>query len=196
MMKKSTTCRAIAGSPHDGDLEPSTFPRRRDEVTVGLERIAIKPYQIITWISITARPGLALPPDTPRLPVILDTGHSHNLSIQDRHLADWARLDPATLPQIRTIRERGRQVPLHAANVWIHPNLPGKRDEPSRAASFLLWLDRGIAMHPAASQFPRLPLLGLRAFVRNQLHFTLDSARRAVSLRTPDWRTKIGRWLM
>jgi hypothetical protein len=39
-------------------------------------------------------------------------------------------------------------------------------------------------------------LLGLRALVWNKLHFTMDPGRCVVNLRTPDWRTKLLRWLL
>ncbi len=49
-----------------------------DEVSVGLERIPILPYQIIIWVSVTARTVLTFPPSAPRIPAILDLGHNHN----------------------------------------------------------------------------------------------------------------------
>ena len=50
------------------------FYEREDEVTVGLERIPVRPYQIIAWASITAHEIVQLPPHAPRVPVILDAG--------------------------------------------------------------------------------------------------------------------------
>jgi hypothetical protein len=73
--------------------------------------------------------------------------------------------------------------------------LPGTRDEFNGAAPMLLPLDLGIAVYPGEVQFPRLPLLGLRALVQTKLHFTMDPERCTVDLRTPDRRTKLLRWL-
>jgi hypothetical protein len=60
---------------------------------------------------------------------------------------------------------------------------------------FLVKLDRGVTVYPDEAQFPRLPLLGLRALVRNRLHLTLDAERCVVHLRTSDWRARFLRWL-
>ena len=172
------------------------LPSRKepDEVVVGRERVAIKPYQIIAWFSLTARNVVDLPPQAPRFPAILDIGHNHNFSIQERHLVEWARLPADGLPSIRQIRERNRLVPLCAANVWIHPNVAEKRDKLSADPPFLLHLDQGIAIYPSELDFPRLPLLGLRGLVRNHLHLMVDPERCLVNLCTPDWRTSVLRW--
>jgi hypothetical protein len=175
-------------------LRQLPFQEAEGEVHVELERIPVKPYQIVVWVSVTPRTVLDLPPNAPRIPAILDTGHSHNISIQRRHLAEWARVEEGALPPLGQIRQRDRLAPLRAAHLWIHPNVPGKRDEWSGAPALRLGLDRGIAVYPGDGDFPRLPLLGLRALVRNRLHFTVDSERRLVNLRTPDWRTKVMRW--
>jgi hypothetical protein len=104
-------------------------------------------------------------------------------------------VDQAALPQTGRIHERDRYVPLYGANVWIHPNRPGKRDEFCGESPFLLRLEQGISVYPDSLAFPRLPLLGLRALVRNRLHLTVDPERCMVNLRTPDWHTHLLRWL-
>jgi len=176
-------------------LRDLPFQETDDEVTVGLQRIPIKPYQIIVWVSLTARGMLELPPHAPRLPVILDTGHNHNFSIQEEHLHDWAGLRTDPLTQIGTIMERGRRLPLHALHVWIHRNFRGQRVLSSHEPAERLKLDKGIAVYPRGLAYPALPLLGLRALVRNKLHFTMNPERCVVNLRTPDWRSKLSGWL-
>lgn len=176
-------------------LRQLPFKEAADELAVRPERNAIKPYQIIVWVSVTLRSVVELPPQTPRIPAILDTGHTGDFSIQDQHLTQWAGLELTALPQIRRIRDRGRHIPVHAANLWIHRNLPGKRDEFTNEPPWLLPLKHGIAVYPGELLFPRLPLLGLRALVRNKLHFTMDPERCFINLRTPDWRTKLLRLL-
>ncbi len=171
------------------------FFEQESEAAVGLERVRIKPYQIIVWVSVTARNVLELPPHAPRLPAILDTGHSHNFSIQHRHLTDWVQVQPDLLRQIGAITVEGQHVPLHDANVWLRRNLPRHRDLFSDELPYRLKLDRGLAVYPRGSDFPPLPLLGLRAIVRNKLHFWMDPERCVVHLRTQDWRTKLLRWL-
>ena len=59
----------------------------------------------------------------------------------------------------------------------------------------LLRLARGIAIHPASEAYPRLPLLGLRAILSNHLYLAVDGERQQATLRTPDWRTRLLRWL-
>src|SRR5207244_5048738 len=97
-------------------LDHLPFREEADEVSLGLERVPLKPYQIIVWVSLTARDLLELPPHAPRFPAILDTGHNHNFSIRERHLRQWAKVEPAALPQLRRVRERGRQARLHVAH--------------------------------------------------------------------------------
>ena len=176
-------------------LRQLPFMDDADELAVGLERVRIKPYQIILWVSISPRSVLELPAHAPRLPAILDTGHSDYFSIAEQQLSRWARLAVTALPQVRRVRDRGRTIPVHAANLWIHRNVPGKRDEFSTATPWLLPLRQGIAVYPEEAQPPRLPLLGLRALVQNKLHFTMDPERRLVHLRTRDWRTRLLQWL-
>lgn len=175
-------------------LRDLPFRERADEVSCGLERVPIKPYQIIVWVSLTARKVLELPPHVPRFPAILDTGHNHNFSIHERHIVDWARLSREQLPRRGRTTVDEEKISLHAAIVWIHPNVPGQRDQFTEQAPYCLELPEGIAIRPGAD-IPRLPLLGLRALVRNKLHFTMDPERCVVQLRTPDWRTKLQRLL-
>src|SRR5262245_47876004 len=91
------------------------FLEREDEVQVGLQRVPIKPYQIILWASVTPRAILELPPLARRFPVILDTAHNHNFSISESQLAEWGGVQVASLAPRAWIRERGRHVPLYAA---------------------------------------------------------------------------------
>ena len=47
-------------------------------------------------------------------------------------------------------------IPLHAANLWLHPNEPGQRDRFANASPFLMELHRGIAITTDADLYPRL----------------------------------------
>ena len=61
--------------------------------------------QIILWVSITLRrppfdaEGI-IPPGTRRFPAVLDTGYNDGFLLNERHLQDWALLDPSALPSI------------------------------------------------------------------------------------------------
>jgi hypothetical protein len=150
---------------------------------VGAEPVRVKPYQIALWVSVTAR-GLREPGNAPRLPALLDSANNHNFSIQERHLVHWAGTHPELLRTLNAITERGRHLPLRAADVWIHPNRPGTR-ESSGLRPYRLNLTQGIAVYPEdGSNFPRLPLLGLRGLTDNKLDLRIDGYRREVSLRT------------
>jgi hypothetical protein len=115
------------------------------------------------------------------------------LSIARGQLLRWAGIPPERLDHIGNIRERGQRIPLHAAALWLHRNVPGQR-QVSMARPFLLEIEDGIAIHPDETA-PRLPVLGLRALTVNKLHLAVDSEGRSVSLRTPDWRAKLLRLL-
>jgi hypothetical protein len=157
------------------------------EVLVADERVPIKPYQIIVWVSLSPQNVLVLDPRTPRFPAILDTGHNHNFAIREQHLTTWAGL-PDTVPPLGAIDLRGTRLPLLAANVWVHPNRAGTRDELSGRPPVPLELPRGIAVYPRDVPNPaRLPVLGLRALVVNNLRLSVDGKLRQVTLRTQGW---------
>ena len=125
MAVNSVTIPAKPVGPHDCHFAPVAVPGRSGRGgRRGLERIPIKPYQIVVWVSVTARAVIELPRDAPRFPAVLDTGHSHNFSIQDKQLTQGAALEVATLPRIASMRERGRHLPLHAANPLDSPEFP------------------------------------------------------------------------
>jgi hypothetical protein len=169
------------------------FTEIADEVSVDAERLVVKPWQIIVWVSITPRSALALPTQARRIPTIVDTGHNHYFSIDESQLLQWTRIPPSQLPQRGAVTLKGSTIPLHAAAVWLHPNLPGERDRFTDQPPLRLEIPHGIAIHVRPNA-PRLPLLGLRTLVRNKLHFTLDPERCTVDLRTPDWHTKLRQW--
>jgi hypothetical protein len=151
--------------------------------TVRAETARIKPYQIIVWVSIGLQQIVEWDPRSPRLPAVLDTGNNHNLSIGRSHLVRWAGIQPASLRRLGTIRERGKQFPLYAARLWLHPNVPERR-EPSGAEPLSLRVEDGIAVYPDEDA-PRLPVLGLRVLTANRLQTTIDGGTRQVTIRTP-----------
>jgi len=80
------------------------------------------------------------------------------------------------------MRDRGQSVPLHAANIWVYPNARNSREILKDQAPFILNALRGIAVY--RGDFPRIPILGLRAIVENKLVLKVDGARREATLRT------------
>ena len=123
----------------------------------------VKPYQAVLWISISEKGLEVLAPRTPRIPAILDPGCNYNLLINQRQLTAWAGIHAEHLRKLASIRVFGERVPQFAANVWLHPNVPGQRDEFAARPPFQLELLPGIAVYPAKegqAVYPRLPLLG------------------------------------
>jgi hypothetical protein len=149
------------------------------------EPLRIRPFQIIIQLSISG--PWEWDAGAPIIPALLDTGNNHNFSIQEHHLTRWAGVHPQTLPLLGAMREGGRSPSLRFANAWIHRNHPGRRD--LRAGEpFLLALREGIAIYPDdGSNYPRLPLLGLRAIIKNNLKLVIDGKRKYVSLSSPAW---------
>src|SRR5436309_3456746 len=107
-------------------------------VFVGQEPVRLRSFQVIVWVSLVARPPGELRPVDRRFPAVLDTGHSHSFSIQERHLAEWAGLALGALRSLGTIRERGRRVPLRAATVFLYGNHPGRLELDARRRPFRL----------------------------------------------------------
>ena len=55
-------------------------------VAVPHGRLAVKPYQILVWVSLTDIQQEIPEPNIPRFPALLDTGLSHNLAIREEEL--------------------------------------------------------------------------------------------------------------
>jgi hypothetical protein len=148
--------------------------------------VPVKSDQIIVWVSIAEGGQADVEAARPHFPAILDTGHSHNFSIQEQQLVQWAGLDPRSLTKLGEIRVGGDRLPLLEADVLLHTNEPGQRDVLVRRPPYCLELDSGIAVYPQTVAIaPRLPLLGLRAFRRAGFSLTIDCQVRRVTIRTP-----------
>jgi hypothetical protein len=139
-------------------LDRLPIPAAPSEVVVRGERVRLRADQIILWVTLTLRRVTVPNPSARPFPAILDTGHSHTFSIQERQLAEWAGLHPDALTVVGAVRDRGQRVVLRAANVWAHPNAPGSRDPGGRPAHVLA-APRGIAVYPGGD-FPRLQSWG------------------------------------
>jgi hypothetical protein len=154
---------------------------------VGRELVRLRAHQVIVWMGLVSRLPAAPIPIERRFPAIIDTGHSHFLSIQERHLVEWAGLAPTTLRRLGTIRERGQRIPLLSMAVFLHRNRPGSLDLDVSRPPFRLGAREGVAIY-GTGEFPRLPLLGMQALVENRLRLTVDGDRRTVSLTaSPHW---------
>lgn len=161
-------------------------PERPSEVVVRGERVRLRGDQIVVWLAITRK--LDEPPGTTAspFPAILDTGHTHSLSLQERHLVDWAEMRPDSLRRFGGVRDRdrGQRLDLLAATIWVYRNAPGSRERLADQAPFPLGGTPGIAVYPAGVEFPRLPILGLRAIAENKVVLVVNGDRREATLRT------------
>src|SRR5437764_1071246 len=128
-------------------LRDLPFFDRDTIVEVHGRRYRVFAREHVVWVSISHR-GIREPtPGTPRFPAIYDSGFTRAFIIQQDQLRRFAGLDPRYLSPLHTaMHPHGRRVPLHAANVWLHPNRPGERDEFSGAAPFLLEIRSGIGI--------------------------------------------------
>jgi hypothetical protein len=146
----------------------------------------ILPRQIIVWVSLGFKGLKSLGAGTPRFPAVLDIGFTDNFLIHQQLLRGFAGLEPEHLRRLdERLRAHERQIPLHAANTWIHPNRPGERDRFRDVAPFLLELHRGIGVPTGTDLYPRLPLLGARALRGAGLRLFVDYNRCLVDLTTP-----------
>jgi hypothetical protein len=160
------------------------FSDNPSEVTIQSQRVQLKANQIIVWVSLSHERLKTTDPLAIPFPAILDTGHNHTFSIHERHLIEWGGLHPFNLNPLTAIRDRGQRLLLRAANVWVYRNEKGSRDKLTDSSPHLIDAERGIAVYPG-SDFPRLPIFGLRAIAENNLVLKVDGPRREATLRTP-----------
>jgi hypothetical protein len=138
-----------------------SIPEQSTTVESPTGPVLVRPYQIVVSVRLFAQNVLS-----PAFPAVLDTGHSHNFSISNAHLREWAQM---TLKTSRVIRVNGLPVPVSDADLEID--------------GIRLRLPEGISVfpkdHPGVT---RLPLIGLRALVRNGLRVIVDGSSRQVSI--------------
>jgi hypothetical protein len=168
-------------------LNRMPFLENPSDLAVHGDRVTVRANQIIIWLSLAPKRMHLPAPGVAPFPAIVDTGHTHSFSLHERHLIEWAGMRPEALPIISAVRDRGHRLFLRAANIWIHPNRRNEMQTISESLPHLIEADGGIAVYPG-SEFPRLPILGLRAIADNGLVLRVDGHRRKATLRTsPRW---------
>jgi hypothetical protein len=145
--------------------------------------------QILVWVSVHLPGALEPEENTPRFPALMDTGNNFDFSVQERHLREWAGIDPGLLVGLGDIEINGKVVTCRRATVWLYPNVPGSLEAAGGARPLKLTMPRGIAVYAQndVSAGPRLPLLGLPALLNNDLDLWLDPEQRQISVQQRGW---------
>ena len=166
-------------------LDRLPVPTQDTVAFLGPEAVTVHAYEILVWVSLAVRDVMDAG-QLPRFPALIDTAHTHNFSIREEHLRRWAGVSPDAMHLGRgRVRQQGRHFPLRAAHLWMHSNLPGHWDRLAERPPHRIDVPEGIVVYPADSNFPRLPLVGLWAIVRNKLDLTVKGRRGMVSLSSP-----------
>ncbi len=178
-------------------LDRLPIPKERTSLRFGGRYVTVHPNQILVWVSVHMAGPLEPETNIPRLPALLDTGNNLGLSVQDRHLRQWAGIAPDLLGALGEIEINRQAATRRRATAWLYPNIPGRQDADDSRPPFRLKLSQGIAVYSpdAVSPGPRLPLLGLPAFLENDLDFWLDPERRHVTVQPRTWRRPLIRLL-
>lgn len=124
-------------------------------------------------------------------PAVVDTGHSHNLSLNERQLRVLAQRPlsdfPTTLPPAKVTSSNGAQaeLPRHPGNLWVRSNVPGQ-------PPLCLELDRGFTYYARGG--PPVPIVGCHALATAGLQVAIDFPRMRFSLTR--CRKRFGEWLV
>ncbi len=166
-------------------LDRLPITRNRGSLEFGGRYITVHRNQAIVWLSVLPPEVRTPEPNHPVFPALLDSGNNVGLSIQHRHLHEWAGVGMGLCEAIGELEINAQVVTRRAAAVWLYPNIPDCQDLRSGGPPFRLSMSQGIAVYDrdAVPPGPRLPLLGLPAFLENDLDFWLDPDRRQVTVR-------------
>jgi hypothetical protein len=171
-------------------LDRLPIQEKRTSLRIGDKYATVHRNQALVWVSVHLAGTLEPEGNIPRLPALLDTGSNVGFSMQDRQLREWAGIDPGLLAVLGDIEINGQVETRRRATVWLYPNIPGRQDVASGRPAFRLRMATGIAVYAqdAVPPGPRLPLLGLPAFLEIDLDLWLDPERRHITVRPGTWR--------
>jgi hypothetical protein len=110
---------------------------------------------------------------------------THNFAIDEHHLENWAGLKVNDLKIIGRVKLAGKVFSLRRSGLLLHRNAPGKRDELSTKSPYALTLPEGVVVYPRGEGM-RLPVLGLRALLQNDLRTVIDFNSVSISARRAD----------
>jgi hypothetical protein len=178
-------------------LDRLPVSEKRSALRFGEKHATVHRNQIPVWVSVHLAGAAAPEGNIPRFPALLDSGNNFDFSLQERQLRDWAGIDPGLLVVLGDIEINGQVVKRREAAVWLHPNIPRRQEIAVGRPPFHLRMTKGIAVyaddgvHPS----PRLPLLGLPAFLENDLDWWLDPEHRHITVQSRNWRRDLIRLL-
>jgi hypothetical protein len=99
----------------------------RESLRFGDRYVTIHANQIVVWVSVHLSEVLVPEENIPRFPALLDTGNNFGFSVQDRHLREWAGIDPGLLKLLGDFEINEQVVTRREATVWLYPNIPGRQ---------------------------------------------------------------------
>jgi hypothetical protein len=176
-------------------LDRLPISAKRASLQFGDRYTTVHRNQVLVWVSVHLAGSLEPGVHIPRFPALLDTGNNFDFSMRGRQLREWAGIDPGLLVGLGDIEINGQVVTRRRATVWLYPNSPGRQEVASGRPPYRLRMSKGIAVYTdeAIPPGPRLPLLGLPAFLDNGLDLWLDPDRRHITVQPRTWRRALMR---
>lgn len=148
------------------------------------DRLDVRPPKVILAMSITMPKEREFSAGLEAIPVILDTGFNRTLQISERHLDDWTSIAKHKLKVLDTTTIDGRAAKIYSANLWLH-RTPYKSPSPWDYSNPLLLTAISriyVVSASGADCWPRIPVLGLEAILKNNLHLSLDARKGSFDL--------------
>jgi hypothetical protein len=127
-------------------LDRLPIPKDRISLRFRDRYITIRADQIPVWVSVHLSVVLVPEGNIPRFPALLDTGNNFGFSIQERHLREWAGIDPGLLEFFGDIKINEQVVTCRRATVWLYPNDPGRQEVAGGRPPLRLEMSEGIAI--------------------------------------------------
>ena len=142
--------------------------------------------QIVVWASIARGGESELPASSQRFPALIDLGYNGFFLLREDHLSQWLRtqFEEEKFPFLGSYQKYGEAIATFAGSVWLHPNVPGFRDQIGPDPPFRL--DKGeIAVCSASATRFRLPLIGMGVLRKNNLRLLVNGEKKYITLRAP-----------
>jgi hypothetical protein len=157
------------------EIASGSISREKIYIKVQGQDLTIRPFQIMLWACLTPTNQFTPPSAAHRFPILVDTGHTHNFSISEKHLRNWARLKVKQFLKypnpvmVNDASGNNHQMPLYDGCLWLLPNN-------NSTSPFRVDLDGGFTLFPENLGVlgPRIPLLGGRALSTAKFILTVD----------------------